>query len=245
MTMFNINRYATPRLVAEAITDLLRQKYLEHKVHSPEEPYTIALSGGSTPLSLLHYWEERVEMLREMDVHFFWVDERMVSYDSNESNYGEAARAFFDRSGISPNRIHPITPSSLTADSAQEYSEQLSRFSSQYQKKKAIDFLLLGIGGDGHTSSLFPGQEDSYSVERLFIASINPQTKVERVALSMYGILHESDTILFHLLGEKKREILQEVLSSTAPSHEESLLPSAYVIAHAQKPVDIYTDISV
>ncbi|MDO4789540.1 MAG: 6-phosphogluconolactonase [Porphyromonas sp.] len=242
MIMFNLHRYASAQSVAEAITDLLKKKYLEHKAHNPSEPYTVALSGGSTPLSLLYYWKEREEIIQEMDIHFFWVDERMVPYESKESNYGEATRAFFDCSGISQDRLHPINSSMQTVESAQEYAEQLSRFSKKYQKKKAIDFLILGIGDDGHTSSLFPGQEKHYSEEKLFISSIN-HTKVERVALSMYGILHEADTILFHLLGEKKKDILQEVLNSTIAPQKETLLPSAYVIAHASKPVDIFTDI--
>lgn len=237
MTTKTIHRAGTPGGVAQLITNRLFA-LADHQ----DRPIHVALSGGSTPLTLFGYWQKVSAELIRRRIHFWWVDERMVPVDSPESNYGNAHRAYFGPAGYPAELLHPIPYSDgqTTADAAHRYDYLLEESRTHEGRPYALDLVILGIGDDGHTSSLFPGQK-LYEVESRYLASVNPYNGVDRVALSYQGIL-EAPLVLFHVMGATKRPMLERVLRPASP--EEARLPAAYVIAHACR-TELYTDISL
>lgn len=222
-----INRDNNPREVAVALT-----KRIFDIADVSSRPIRVALSGGSTPESLFRYWSEIPEEIIRRGIHFWWVDERMVPAESLDSNYGNAYRQFFTPVNYPSHLLHPISYDSgaSTAERAQAYDKEY----------RGIDIVILGMGSDGHTSSLFPGQE-LFDVPQFYIASVHPTNGIERVALSYKGI-EASPIVFFHILGADKRRRLQEVITLSQKSRDDSkALPAAYVMNVV--PSEIFTDL--
>lgn len=228
---------ATTEDVARLITNRLLAVADAHK-----RPIHVAVSGGSTPKSLFEHWLKMPDELIRRRIHFWWVDERMVPMTDSESNYGNAFRTFFGKADYPQGLIHPIEyqEGRTTAEAAHLYDTMLSESLPTDGRSTPLDVVILGMGDDGHTSSLFPGQ-DLFEVEERYVKSVNPYNGVERVALSYTGIL-ESPLVLFHVMGTAKREMLQRVF--VPQTAEDRLLPAAYVVEHA-KHVELYTDIAL
>lgn len=234
--------FRTSDEVSKALTDRLLLAYEDRS--DTDSPFVLAVSGGSTPKALFEYWKGFPELFTDKNICFVWVDERVVPYSSPDSNFGEAYRAFFKDLPLSEEKLIPINTDISPEEAAREYSEKILSIKKMYAKEKAIDFAILGMGDDGHTSSLFPGQEESYKIEQLFIPSIHPVNKIERVALSMYGILNETGVVAFHLLGEKKKTILESVLDDALLDGKGCQFPSSYVIVNRSN-TEIFTDIQL
>lgn len=222
--------------VAEQLTHHIRGLYdaSEHR------PFSIAISGGSTVGSLLELWREQPQLIRGMELLICWVDERMVSVESEMSNFGNAYRAFFG-TGEAGVEVCPISysPAVPTEESAARYEarlrQQLSASGAEW-----LDLVILGMGDDGHTSSLFPGvvyPDDG----RLYVEATHPSDGTERVALSYAGIAKASNVVL-HLLGDGKREMLGCVLQE---AKGEASLPAALALQVAPQPVVVFSDIEL
>lgn len=223
----SINYQPTPREVAAAITRKILQV-----ADSSTAPLRVAISGGSTPASLFAYWLENPREIISRGIHFWWVDERMVPQESKDSNYGNAYRQFFTAVTYPEELLHPISYTGATTETrTEEYNNEF----------EGVDIAILGMGTDGHTSSLFPGQ-DLFDKTTSYIHSIHPTNGIERVALSYKGIV-ETPLVLFHVLGINKKDRLQEVISLSRTNESESrALPAAYAMYTASK-VEVYTDI--
>src|SRR5579864_844862 len=126
--------------------------------------FAVCLSGGSTPKQLYQHFAipplaARFPWSR---IHWFWGDERFVPHDHPDSNYGMAFEAFLSRAPVPPENIHAIPTEGMTPEqSAAAYEATLRRFygsGTLTPERTLFDVTLLGIGDDGHTASLFPGQ---------------------------------------------------------------------------------------
>ena len=139
----------------------------------------IAVSGGNTPLMIFEKWRDDTRIPWNK-ISIFWVDERMVPAGSDESNYGNALRIFQQNPAFPVSALHPIlSDGSRPSDLADCYSSALIA-----QQAEAMDLILLGIGEDGHTASIFPGQDELLTCDKLVAASVNPHTKQDRVTLT-------------------------------------------------------------
>ncbi len=229
---------ASPEEVAALITGKMVSL-----ARSSKHPVHIALSGGSTPDTLFAYWRKRPkDELKNLGVRFWWVDERLVPEESTESNFGNAYRHFFGPEEYPSELLHPITyrPELSSEEAARAYDAEVRADMSARGASVPFDLVILGVGDDGHTSSLFPGQ-DLFERKAYYISSVNPYNGVLRVALSYGGILSAPE-VLFHVLGEKKRDILARV---TSPRDEaDAALPAAFVMKRAGR-VSVFTDIEL
>jgi 6-phosphogluconolactonase len=205
---------ADPDALARAAADRLVARLATNPARA-----AICLTGGSGPTRLYQLladdpWRGRIAWDR---VHWFVGDDRFVPLDDPLSNMGTAKRAFLDRCAPA-DHVHPIpTDASSPDEAARRYETALKAFYGAERIESArplFDLVLMGLGPDGHTASLFPGYPAVDETKR-WVASV-PQAHVEpfvpRVTLTLPA-LNSCREMLFLVHGEKKRGILSRVMS--------------------------------
>jgi len=174
--------------------------------------FTIALSGGSTPKPAyrLLAQEPGIDWDR---VHVFWGDERHVLPDHPDSNFGMAMDTLLSKVPISPDNIHRMRTEKPDAERvAEEYAWTLrSDFDLEGAELPRFDLVLMGLGADGHTASLFPGSEAVRERSRLVIAPWVRSLGVYRITLTA-PVFNHAALALFLVSGEEKAEALKTVL---------------------------------
>jgi 6-phosphogluconolactonase len=188
--------------------------------------FSIALSGGNTPESV---YEILAEKSRNIDfewdkAHLFWADERWVTPDNPYSNYRLVESALLSRIEIPPENVHLInTLASSPEKAAEDYHKELKDFFRE--SGFAFDLVLLGIGEDGHTASVFPGVDFDKQANLWVINTPPPKIKpsLERITITLECI-NCSREVVFLVSGENKAEILKEVVENENP-----LMPAAKV----------------
>jgi 6-phosphogluconolactonase len=178
--------------------------------------FTVALAGGSTPkrlYSLLTDEPYRTH-LPWRGTHIFWGDERAVPPDHSDSNFGMAKESLLSRVPIPANQVHRMRAEQTDLDAAAgEYEAEIARtFAPQPpDKPPAFDLILLGLGTDGHTASLFPYTPALRETKRWVAPNYIPELKAHRLTLTL-PILNRAGTILFLVSGIEKAAALQAVL---------------------------------
>lgn len=182
--------------------------------------FTVALSGGSTPKPL--YQRLSAEPFRsEVDwnrVEIFWGDERCVPPDHLDSNFRMAREAMLDRLPIPKGQIHRIeTERADRETAARDYEAVLSRVFgvSVEGEPPAFDLILLGMGPDGHTASLFPGTKALDETVRWVVVNHVPKFNTDRLTMTK-PLLNRAREVLFLVAGGDKAEVLAEVLNGPA-----------------------------
>ena len=178
--------------------------------------FAVALSGGSTPKHLYSRlgspdYEERLSW---PDVHLFWGDERCVPPDHPDSNFRMVKEALLSRVGIPPENVHRMAGEREPQTAATDYEKQLQEFF--LLKNGALprfDLILLGIGDDGHTASLFPGTDAVHETKRLVVAPFVEKLKSHRLSLTLPVLNHGSE-VWFLVTGSDKAGILKEIFSA-------------------------------
>ena len=191
--------------------------------------FSVALSGGSTPkrlYQLLAGAPYRDAMPWER-VHWFFGDDRFVSWDAPESNYGMAREALLAKAPIPPANIHGIVYEGTPSDGARVYERELKAYYGADKLDPArplFDVVLLGMGPDGHTASLFPGKPAVEVLDRWVVEvpepGLNPH--VPRVTLT-YPALASSKSVAFVAAGADKHTMMGRVHAG------DRALPSARV----------------
>jgi 6-phosphogluconolactonase len=177
--------------------------------------FTLALSGGSTPKPL--YESLSQQTLPWDKVHIFWGDERYVPSDHPDSNEGMARRAWIDHVSIPADHVHPIpTQTSDPAESARLYEQHLHNFFGDHEIP-ALDLILLGLGDDGHTASLFP-QTDVLNVCDHLIG-VGYHGPDPRITFTI-ALINRARCVLFLVAGQNKRPALKAVFSDDANSFD-------------------------
>ncbi len=178
--------------------------------------FSVALSGGNTPRVLHKILSEKFfsERLPWGRIHVFWVDERCVPVEDLSSNYGTAERDLLSRIPIPRENIHPI-PGDLDPDEgARRYQETLVDF---FQLKEGgfpvFDMIFLGIGRDGHTASLFPGQAALEENKKSVIHVRGGDPFVDRITLTL-PVLNRGRELIFLVSGKGKAEVMRGILKS-------------------------------
>ncbi|UCF91458.1 MAG: 6-phosphogluconolactonase [Desulfobacterales bacterium] len=175
--------------------------------------FAVALSGGSTPRAMhrLLARQPAVAQIRWTHTHIFWVDERMVPYDHPDSNFGAAQADFLTRVPIPPQNIHPMPVRGEPATEALRYQAELKAFFQAAGRTAPVfDLIFLGIGVDGHTASLFPGQAPSARVDQWVRTAKGGKPDVWRLTLT-YPAINLAGHIVFLVSGEDKAPILEAV----------------------------------
>ena len=184
--------------------------------------FTIALSGGSTPKSLFNLLATNARTTLPWDkMFFFWGDERHVPPTDPDSNYRMADEAMLSKIPVKPENIFRIPAENPDAAAAADaYEKTLQKFFSlQPAQFPRFDLILLGMGPDGHTASLFPGSAGLQEQSRLVIANWVEKFKTHRLSFT-YPVLNAAATVAFLVSGTDKAPALHEVLESDAPGDQ-------------------------
>lgn len=188
--------------------------------------FTIALSGGSLPKMLTGLigasgikWDKW---------HVYYVDERVVPLDHPDSNHKACQEAFYSKVAIPPENIHTIDPTLLgdLDELSDAYEQELIREFAQKDSARfpIFDLILLGMGPDGHTASLFPGHE-LLTEESRWIAYVedSPKPPPKRITFT-FPVINHAARVAFVAAGKEKVDILKQVLDDP-----ETGLPAARV----------------
>ncbi len=182
--------------------------------------FTVALSGGSTPKRLYQLlttepYRSQIDWGR---VEIFWGDERCVPPDHKDSNYRMAREAMLTQLPISAEHVHRLEAERADRETAaRDYEAVLARVFGVNSggEPPALDLILLGMGPDGHTASLFPHTQALDETHRWVVPNHVPQLNTDRLTLTR-PILNRGREVLFLVAGDDKAERLAEVLAGSA-----------------------------
>jgi 6-phosphogluconolactonase len=202
---------------AEALAQIAAERMLQ-VLAGRTGPYSVCLSGGSTPARLYQLLAQKP--LRNVVpwelIHWFWGDERFVPVGDERSNAGSACRLFLRHSPAPAANIHPIpTTASDEQQAAQDYEAELRQFyiaDTLDSEFPLFDIVLMGVGDDGHTASLFPGHPQLEETARwaVGVPQAGLQPFVPRVTLT-FPVLASTRLMLFLVSGRGKRDILRRI----------------------------------
>lgn len=173
----------------------------------------VALSGGSTPLQLFHKLAAAPfsAQIPWQVVHFFWCDERCVPPDDPESNFGQARQVLFHPLNLPNENLHRIPGELDPEHAALVYRETLHQFKAPGLNWPIFDLVLLGLGADGHTASLFPGAPLPEQVPVLAVTAGYHGRPSHRVTLTPL-VLNSARQVIFLAAGAEKAEAVKHAL---------------------------------
>jgi 6-phosphogluconolactonase len=184
--------------------------------------FTIALSGGSTPRNMYALIAANASTSLPWEkMFFFWGDERHVPPNDPESNYRMANEALLSKVPVPPANIFPVPTENPDADAAaRAYEETLRRFFAVSPGDfPRFDLILLGLGPDGHTASLFPETAALREKSRLVVANWVEKMKTSRITFTL-PVLNAARCVAFLVSGADKAPALHEVLEGKAPGEK-------------------------
>jgi 6-phosphogluconolactonase len=186
--------------------------------------FAVALSGGSTPKGFYELLgtEPYSRCIAWHNIHFFWADERCVPPVHKDSNYRLAYDTFLSKVPLPKENIHRIRGENEPHQEAMEYEQDIRRFFSEAEFP-VFDLILLGIGEDGHTASLFPGSQIVKEEEPIVAFVTEKAQKHSRITLTL-RVLNYAGNILVLVSGEKKAMVVKKVVEERDPSLPASLL---------------------
>lgn len=183
---------------------------------SPDGMFTVALSGGNTPRALyeLLAQEPYASQVPWDRTQVFFSDERFVPLDSAESNGQMASEALLSKVPIPERFVHRIATADTSPDEAAAiYEEGIRRIlKADLGEVPSFDLILLGLGPDGHTASLFPNTDALAVEDRLVVANYVPDKDSWRITFT-YPLIDAARTVMFLIEGEGKAEIASRVLA--------------------------------
>eukprot|EP01052_Picozoa_sp_SAG31_P035681 SAG31_NODE_4340_length_3340_cov_3.282012_2_plen_242_part_00 len=184
---------------------------------STDVPFTVAVSGGSLP-KLLAAGLLAIEGIDYSNWHIFFADERVVGLDHEDSNFKACDGAWFSKVGITREQIYTVDASLSAEAAAATYIDQMQAVFKTGDALPQFDLVLLGMGPDGHTASLFPGHPLLEVVDR-WVAHIedSPKPPPKRITLT-YPVLNAAKVVFFVCTGAGKKENLAVALGAAEGS---------------------------
>jgi 6-phosphogluconolactonase len=214
---------AAAEVFSNQVDEAVRERGIAH----------VALSGGSTPATLFQLLANAPlnETIAWEKTHFYWADERCVPPEDSESNYGQAWQTFLSKVPVLAPNIHRIKGELEPGMAAQNYNFQLRQHATGALAWPILDCVLLGMGADGHTASLFPGQVNPAETTSPAIAVTADYMgrPANRVTLTP-PVFNSARHIVFLVSGGNKAKTLAEVIYG---SYDPLRLPAQRI-----KPVD-------
>lgn len=218
----NFYIFNTPKKLADEFANQLMSWISEH----PGMAFHLAISGGKTPDLLFDILSQKFpNSYLWQKVHFWWVDERMVGPTHAESNFGTANRLLFSKIVIPEENIHRIKGENDPEAEASSYSTQIQEKLTSHNGLPRFDLLLLGMGDDGHTASIFPDQLHLMDSNHICEVAVNPQSGQQRITLTG-RVINNASVVCFIVTGAGKADRMAEIVA-----HQEKAtpLPAAHI----------------
>ena len=201
-----------PEELAKKAVDIFIQSARKSK--DSKEIFNVAVSGGSTPRRMHRLLAEEpyISYMPWGILHLFWVDERCVSFYDKDSNYGAAKMDMIDRVPLKEQQLHPMPVEMDPRAGASKYEDELIKhFRLKPGEFPEFDLIVLGVGEDGHTASLFPGQAALKESIKKVLAVKGGTPNVNRLTIT-FPVINRADKVMILISGKKKAGIVRKIL---------------------------------
>ena len=224
----DINIYKTPEELADKLADHIINTHLNKN---------IALSGGSTPLNLFKALSKKLDSI-DNECKFYWVDERCVRPESDDSIYNMAKTFLFCSNNIKKRNIYRIKGENNPADELIRYSKTLRKNLELVNNLPSFDLVILGLGDDGHTASIFPHELEKFKESNDCVLATHPTSGQNRISLSE-KIINNSKEIIFHVTGSGKKYVVDNIINKRG---EYIKYPASHIKSNPDGKISWYLD---
>jgi 6-phosphogluconolactonase len=190
-----IKIFPTPFKLAERFAEELIRMVKESA--DKRRTFTIALSGGSTPKLLFSVLGERFL--------------NSVPPDNSDSNFGMTDKVFLEKIKIPPENIHRIKGEKDPEEEAVRYSDEIARFTGERGGLPLFDLIILGLGEDGHTASIFPGNNMLLNSEKICDIAIHPLSFQKRITITG-NVINNAENVIFLVTGAHKAKVVSDII---------------------------------
>ncbi|MFW6277726.1 MAG: 6-phosphogluconolactonase [Prolixibacteraceae bacterium] len=193
---------------------------------SSQPRFDIALSGGNTPKKLYKVLAEKyADSIPWERIHFWWGDERCVPPENEDSNFKLANDYLFSNVPVPKENIHRIKGENDPEEESIRYTYEIQENLNYRGENPVFDLVLLGLGEDGHTASIFPDQLELFEKDSICAVTSHPQTGMPRLTLTG-RVLNNANRIFFIVTGENKSLRVSEIMNNEEAA---KLLPAYYI----------------
>ncbi len=225
-TETEVRIFETPKKVYKAIA----KEIVKHAQKTNQPRFDIALSGGNSPKGLFKKMSKKYRDLIPWDrIHFWWGDERCVSPHDAESNYRMTVDYLLSKINIPKENIHRIKGERNPDEEAKRYSEEITSNLNSRNEIPVFDLIILGMGSDGHTASIFPNQMELLNTEKICEVAQHPNSGQKRITLSG-RVINNANRIFFLVTGENKAMRISEIMNDTDAAKQ---LPAYHISANS------------
>ena len=187
---------------------------------------SIAISGGSTPKLFFSVLAGKYSgAVNWRTIKLFWVDERCVPPDSSESNFGMTDKILLSKIKIPSENVFRMRGEDDPVKEARRYSDVISNQVYHKNNSPVFDIIILGMGEDGHTASIFPGDEKLFTDRKNCNVAIHPETGQRRITITG-KVINNARSVFFLVTGSTKSNIVHEIYRNSEVSR---MFPAAHV----------------
>lgn len=204
----------------------------------PNKDFHIALSGGSTPRLLFKHLAEDYPEINWQAIHLYWGDERCVPPEDEESNFKMTNDLLLQHIDIPSTNVHRVKGELSPQDASEQYEHEILAHVPLHNGLPQFDMVILGMGDDGHTASIFPHQLHLISEDGVTAVAQHPTSGQHRVTLTG-PVINNASEVDFLVTGEAKRAKFTEILHKTGDWES---YPASYVQA---KNLHWFTDLEI
>nr|WP_319268831.1 6-phosphogluconolactonase [uncultured Draconibacterium sp.] len=221
-TFTEVKIFSKPKNVYKAIA----KEIIKMVQNSKQEVFDIALSGGNSPKGLFKKISKKYADQIPWDrIHLWWGDERCVPPTDEQSNYKMTVDYLLSNISIPEANIHRIKGEEDPEQEALRYSEEMEKTLNSRGKDPVFDLIILGLGDDGHTASIFPDQLELFEYEQNCAVAVHPLTGQKRVTITG-NVLNNANQVFFLVTGSKKALRVSEIMNDNDAAQ---LLPAYYI----------------
>ncbi len=201
-------------------------RLLQSGANDTEDYFTVALSGGSTPKIIFRYLAQNYKnKISWNKIKFFWGDERCVPADHPDSNYSMTKGNLFDEIEIPAENIFAIDGSNVPSKEAVRYSNIIMENVAIKYGVPSFDLILLGLGEDGHTASIFPNQIELLNSKNICEVAQHPELCQKRITLTV-EVINNASEIIFLVTGIGKAKMIDTIINK---KNDFEKLPASFV----------------
>lgn len=204
-----VKTFLTVEDISQYIANMIYRALISSE---PGSHFSIALSGGSTPRSVYSYLASlKDNPLDWQKIRLFWGDERCVEPGSPESNYGMVKDSLLDHIDIPESNVFRISGEKEPITEAARYADIVSVLLPHENNIPRFDLVMLGLGEDGHTASIFPGHTGLFHSEKLFEATENPYIGQKRITATG-KLINQAAMVIFIVSGSSKAKTISGII---------------------------------